>query len=290
MADLFCLIERLFCLLPSLNNSCIVVKAWISNAKRRRTGAWRATNRCRETTQTMTDGDKPFGDEGVAAVNRALAVVTALEAAGEALSLAELSRRTGLYKSTLLRLIASLEQFALVASQTDRKYCLGPLAFRLGRAFEATNSLRDHVVPALERLVEQGTESASFHIRYDRKRRLCRFRVDSTHSTLDRVKAGDLLPMELGAAGKAVRLHEQGPSIQDAAGHPVVLESYGERNPDIAGLSAPVFGAGNHLYGVVCLSGPIERFTKSNTRRMKRLLIDECRTVTASLGGKWPWT
>ena len=119
---------------------------------------------------------KTFGGEGVAAVNRALTVVIALEAAGEAISLAELSRQTGLYKSTLLRLIASLEQFALVAVRPDKKYCLGPLAFRLGRAFEATDHLQDQVVPALESLVEQGTESASFHVRHDHKQRLCLFR------------------------------------------------------------------------------------------------------------------
>lgn len=235
------------------------------------------------------DAQEKSGEAGVAAVNRALTVVAALEAAGEPLSLAELARHTGLYKSTLLRLIASLEQFSLVVSRPDRKYCLGPLAFRLGRAFEATSSLRERVVPALEHMVEQGTESASFHIRHDRKRRLCLYRVDSRHSTLDRVKAGDLLPMELGAAGTAIRLHEQHRPVEELRRQPEVVESLGERNPAIAGMAAPVFGVDNHLYGVICLSGPIERFTETNTRAMKRALIEACRKVTTSLGGKWPW-
>lgn len=237
----------------------------------------------------MTIKKKPFGGEGVAAVNRALTVVIALEKAGEAISLAELSRQTGLYKSTLLRLIESLEQFALVVARPDKKYCLGPLAFRLGRSFEATDYLRDQVMPALERLVEQGTESASFHVRHDRKQRLCLFRVDSKHSTLDRVKAGDLLPIDRGAAGKAIREFEQQLSDEDLISSEIVVESFGERNPIIAGISAPVFGGGNHFYGVITLSGPIERFTDSNTRKMKRLLTGECRGVTTSLGGEWPW-
>lgn len=232
---------------------------------------------------------KPFNEEGVAAVNRALTVVVALEAAGEAMSLAELSRKTGLYKSTLLRLIASLEQFALVVARSDKKYCLGPLAFRLGKSFEATDHLRDVVVAALERLVGEGTESASFHVRHDRKHRLCLFRVDSKHSTLDRLKAGDLLPIDRGAAGKAVRVFEQQLSSEDLLKNESVVESFGERNPIIAGISAPVFGAGNLFYGVISISGPIERFTDSNNRKMRRLLIGECREVTTSLGGKWPW-
>ena len=232
---------------------------------------------------------KHIREVGVAAVNRALTVVVALESAGEAISLAELSRRTGLYKSTLLRLIDSLEHFALVVAKPDKKYCLGPLAFRLGRAFEATDYLRGSVMPALERLVAQGTESASFHVRHDPKHRLCLFRVDSTHSTLDRVKAGDLLPIDKGAAGKAIRMFER-QSPEDRVDTDMVVESFGERNPIIAGMSAPVFGGGDHFYGVITLSGPIERFTDANTRKMKRLLTAACREVTASLGGKWPWS
>src|SRR5690606_38883657 len=123
------------------------------------------------TEKDMAIRKKPSGGEGVAAVNRALTVVVALETAGEAMSLAELSQKTGLYKSTLLRLIASLEQFALVVARPDKKYCLGPLALRLGRSFEATDHLEDQVMPALERLVEEGTESASFHVRHDRRQR-----------------------------------------------------------------------------------------------------------------------
>ena len=46
--------------------------------------------------------------QGVAAVNRALSILQAFEGETEALTLALLARRTGLYKSTLLRLIASL--------------------------------------------------------------------------------------------------------------------------------------------------------------------------------------
>lgn len=247
------------------------------------------TSRSRPITdKDMAIRKTPSGEEGVAAVNRALTVVVALETAGEAMSLAELSRKTGLYKSTLLRLIASLEQFALVVARPDKKYCLGPLALRLGRSFEATDHLQDQVMPALDRLVAEGTESASFHVRHGRQR-LCMFRVDSRHSTLDRLKAGDLLPMDRGGAGKAIRTFEQPLSREDLLKMENVVESFGARNPAIAGISAPVFGVGGIFCGVISLSGPIERFTDSNIRKMKRLLIAECRGVTTALGGEWPW-
>jgi len=232
---------------------------------------------------------KQSSSQSVAAVDRALSIVLALVSSGEALSLAELSRQTSLYKSTLLRLIASLELSSLVVARTDKKYCLGPLAFRLGQSFESTYHLGEHVLPSLRHLVNQGTESASFHVRHDRKQRLCLFRADSNHSTLDRVKAGDLAPIDRGAAGKAIRVFEQPLSEVVIRGMDVMMTSFGERNPGIAGIAAPVFGVGGKFYGVISLTGPIERFTESNTRKMTRLLIKACETVTLSLGGIWPW-
>jgi DNA-binding IclR family transcriptional regulator len=237
-------------------------------------------------TRKSSDGKS---GAGVAAVERALSIVTALETAGTAVSLADLSRQTGLYKSTLLRLIASLERFSLVATRADKKYSLGPLAFRLGRSFESTHHLHEHVLPALERLVGQGVESPSFHVRHGRRQRLCLFRIDSKHSTLDSVHAGDLLPIDRGAAGTIIREFEQ-PLAEDVLRRKnIVIASFGERDPACAAIAAPVFGNSGEFCGAISLSGPKERFTAANIRQMSPLLTSTCRTVTGSLGGIWPW-
>lgn len=227
--------------------------------------------------------------EGVAAVDRALSIVIALEEAASPVTLAELSRLTGLYKSTLLRLIHSLEHAALVVRRSDGRYTLGPLAARLGRAFDATHRLHEHLLPVLERLVEQGTESSSFHVRYDNDRRLCLFRVDSHHSTLDSVREGDLLPLERGAAAKIIRHytsaeHEQA-SKEDP---PLLFSSFGERDPLCAALASPVWGAGNQFLGAISLSGPKERFTSAAVETMGEVLLKEAKKLTETLGGAWP--
>ncbi len=46
--------------------------------------------------------------DGVAAVERALSIVAALESSERPMPLAELATRTGFYKSTILRLLGSL--------------------------------------------------------------------------------------------------------------------------------------------------------------------------------------
>ena len=56
--------------------------------------------------------DENAAPGGVAAVDRALSVLSAFQDGDAALSLAELAERTRLYKSTVLRLLASLEHGA----------------------------------------------------------------------------------------------------------------------------------------------------------------------------------
>ncbi len=65
-----------------------------------------------------------MSDEGgVAAVERALSILDALT--DEKITLAELSKRTDLYKSTVLRLAKSLERFGYVFRDDDGCYRLG---------------------------------------------------------------------------------------------------------------------------------------------------------------------
>ena len=241
----------------------------------------------RETANRETT-NRVKGAEGAAAVNRALAIVAAVESAGAPISLSDISRVTGLYKSTILRLIASLEKGALVVQRTDLKYELGPFAFRLGRAYDASHPLRERVLETLGWLVAQGTESASFHVRYDDERRLCLFRVDSQHSTLDNVKAGDLLPLERGAPARVINYYLRlvgTPLPKDA---PLVIASFGERNPSCAALSCPVFSNDDHFIGALSLSGPRERFSDETIAQMTPLLLEAGRTLSERLGGRWP--
>lgn len=224
--------------------------------------------------------------DGVAAVDRALAIATALAQAGTPLSLADLARLTGMYKSTLLRLLASLERSGLVVHRSDKRYALGPLAFLFGRTFETSLGLKEAIQPVMEWLVTQGTESPSFHVQHGTDTRMCLFRIDSSHSTLDRVRVGDVLPLHKGAPGKVLRAYGKGgPTDGDAQ---LVFTSFGERDPLCGAISSPVFGPANTLLGALSLSGPLERFSELAVQRMTGLLLSAAQRATLSLGGQWP--
>jgi DNA-binding IclR family transcriptional regulator len=227
--------------------------------------------------------------EGVAAVDRALSIVTALESSSGPMTLADLAAQTGFYKSTILRLLGSLIPAGYVTRLSDGSYDLGPTAFRLGVAFTRKNALGHYVVPALQELVDHGTESASFHIRQDANNRLCLFRVNSRHSTLDRIEAGHSYPLLRGAAGHVILAYNGATGTRyDAIRARGFEVSLGERDPSCAAVAAPVFGPGGVLIGAISLSGPRERFGNGQIAKMKRVLAPIAENLTKSLGGEWP--
>ncbi|MET0335241.1 MAG: helix-turn-helix domain-containing protein [Rhizobacter sp.] len=224
--------------------------------------------------------------EGVAAVERALAIVEAIEQAEQPLTLTAVSEATGLYKSAVLRMMVTLERRGLVLRRQDQRYALGPLAFRLGRAYARSNHIEEQLAPLMQDLVARGTESPSFHVRHDGDTRLCLLRFDSHHSTLDRVRAGDLLPLKRGAAGKVLLRFGAGDTKE--AGSELAEYSFGERDPACGAVAGPVFGPGGELVGALSLSGPLDRFTEAAVKKMVKPLLEACEAATRSLGGVWP--
>ncbi len=227
-------------------------------------------------------------DGGVAALERAFTVLRALETSDAPITLAELSRATGLYKSTILRLMTSLERNGYAVKLQDGRYDLGVIAFRFGIAYERKNRLRASVTPVLRSLVAEGTESASFHIRHDATHRLCLLREDSRHATLDRVTAGDIFQLRAGAAGHVLLAFEgeTGKRYDSIRASGWTL-SLGERDPACAGIAAPIFGPAGIL-GALSLSGPRERFGDAEVKSMHGPLFSHAAELTSRLGGDWP--
>jgi len=69
---------------------------------------------------------------GVAAVDRALTILDAFREADQSLTLTEISKRVGFYKSTTLRLAESLEKFGYLRRLEDGAFRLGPKPLFLG--------------------------------------------------------------------------------------------------------------------------------------------------------------
>ncbi len=222
---------------------------------------------------------------GVAAVDRAFAILAAFRDDDRSLTLAELGRRTGLYKSTILRLIESIERAGFIRQLEDGSYAIGARALHIGRLYQASFDLDELLRPTLARLAKDSGETASFFVR-DRDRRICVRRVEPDRSVRIVLHEGDRLPLEQGSAGKVLLAFGRSPpkTLTDVRAS-LVAFSRGERDPEAASVSVPVFARGGAFAGALSLSGPIERFDAETTRRLADSLLDAAATLTQAIGG-----
>ncbi|OZI15841.1 IclR family transcriptional regulator [Bordetella genomosp. 7] len=221
---------------------------------------------------------------GVATLDRALSVLAVFSTDLPRPTLADFATRTRIPKSTVLRMLSSLEHAHVVLRQPDGRYALGPEIARLHAIYAATFSLEPLVMPVLRELVDQTQESAAFYIRQGRKR-LCLHRVDSPRPVRDHIRVGDLLPLEQGAGGRVMLAYEGEPGdIYARIRQQQVAILAGDRVAEVAGVAAPVFNAGGNLAGTITLTMPAERLNPA----FAQPVLHAARELTTRLGGVFP--
>jgi DNA-binding IclR family transcriptional regulator len=221
---------------------------------------------------------------GAAAVDRAVSVLAAFRSGDAALSVTELAGRTRLYKSTVLRLLASLAQGRLVQRTPQGQWVLGPEVARLAGVYSASFSLEAVVLPVMRELMAQTRESVAFHVRQG-EQRVVLFRVDSPQLLRDHVQAGDVLPLDRGAGGRVLLAFSGTPGrlydLVRQQGH-ALLSS--DRVPGLVGVSAPVWNARQELVGALTLTAPETRVQPAFTPA----LMQAAARITGLLGGTPP--
>ena len=220
---------------------------------------------------------------GVAAVDRALDILEAFRRGKPVLTLAEIARLTGLYKSTILRLLGSLERYGFVWQRSDGSYQLGASLLSFAAVFQDSFDLRQFVDPVLQQLVADTSESATFYIR-DEGNQVCLFRMDGSHLVRDySVRPGARTALNKGAASSTLVAFEEGlrrPVSREAMVH----VSVGNVDLDMAAIGVPVFGADGGLQGAITVSGPAQRFTPDYIEKLTPAAVDAAITLSHRLG------
>ncbi len=226
-------------------------------------------------------------ESGAATLERGLSILEAFSDETPALTLAALARTTGLYKSTLLRLLASLEKFDYIDRQADGTYRLGHKGLRLGRIFQGSIQPAETVNPVLERLVESTSESAVFYVRRGDVR-IGIYQRNGTQRVRVYNAVGDTYPLNRGAAGKvllAFAPETHGDPVMDEVRQRMYAVTIGETSPEAAGVSAPVFNAAGQCEGALAITGPITRISAEPMARILGVLLDGAIELTLKFGG-----
>ena len=223
---------------------------------------------------------------GVESVERALRLLEAFNMGDNGLALKELAQRTGLNKATILRLSASLEKFGYLTRDYDGIFHLGASLGHRSSVYRDNLQLGNIIRPALVELVEKTNETAAFHVLRgnssvvlycENSKRRMRYHIDE----------GEINPLNLGSSGKVLEAFvnpktSQSKIIQDQG----YYISYGERDPDIAGITVPILGRDSELIGVISLSGLTSRFTDQNIESFLEALISTSKKVCLAFGSK----
>jgi DNA-binding IclR family transcriptional regulator len=141
----------------------------------------------------------------VQSLERAARILLTFTPEEPALGLAEISRRVDLSKSTVRRLLLTLEDLGFVTGDRQRGvYRLGVACLRLGQAAQASIDLRGKARPAMETLVSKIAETAYLFIRSGNEA-VC---IDIVEAHRDvRVLytgVGTSFPLHVGAAPRAL--------------------------------------------------------------------------------------
>lgn len=224
-------------------------------------------------------------NDGVAAVDRALTILDAFTSDDGGLTLSEISRRTGLYKSTALRLAESLEKFGYLRRDEEGYYKLGAKPLFLGTIYQRQFRTSDCVPKVLREIASELRESASYFVR-DGHKRVCLHRVDAPRAVRDAISEGDRLPIDVGASGHVILAFtgQQGRRY-DEIRQTLHAASFGERDPETAAVSCPVFGVHQEFAGALTVSGPRYRIEEMTVEEILPVLYKHASELTRQFGG-----
>jgi DNA-binding IclR family transcriptional regulator len=239
----------------------------------------------RNANPAPDNGVSKSPEGGVTAVTRALQIMEAFRIGERQLPLAELSRRTGLHNTTVLRLARTLALSDFMVQSEDGQWRLGPAAGWLGARYQAGFDINDVVEPTLRALSQETRESASFYVR-EGQERACISRVEGPQSVRHHVRIGMRLPLNLGAPGRVILAFSgESGKVYETIRRKGFHISMGEREAQVSSVAAPVFGLNWRLLGSMCISGPSARLNQSQLEAYAQTVMDAANRLSYALAG-----
>lgn len=235
-------------------------------------------------------GDPPMeGKKTVRAAERALDILLCFTQKPK-LSLTEISRMTELNKSTVYRLLATLEEKGFLFRDPDtEKYRLGFRIWELSAHLSRTDDPAVLFLPGMEGLRDQIEETVSLYVR-DALERVRVQAVESFQAIRRVAPVGARMPLAVGAAGKVlvafaepleqakILSHPRWPDNVDKEYYTGQLReirekgfatSVEEREAGTSAVAVPIFDQEGNIVAALAVSGPVGRLTEE---RMKEVV------------------
>jgi len=230
----------------------------------------------------------------VRAVERALEIMLCFTDSTD-LGLSEIATRLSLHKSTVHRLLATLENkgFLIRDVQTE-KYRLGFRVWELSANLTHNDDPATMLLPEMERLRDLVEETISLYVRDGYER--IRIQAVQSKQAIRRVApVGARMPLTVGASSKVLVAHAEPlvsaeildgldwPDYVDRASYEEQLEqirqlgfatSVEERELGTAAVAAPIFNRNGQLVAAIAASGPSNRLTQEKMKQYAHYITE----------------
>jgi DNA-binding IclR family transcriptional regulator len=243
-------------------------------------------------------------------VEKALDILQCLADSDGELGVTELSRQLGIGKSTVHRLLATLQARDLVRpNPRTRAYRLDFGVLVLSTAYLRQSNLTTLALPHLRRLRDATGETASLTVR----RGTSRIHLDEVagiHDLRFSLEVGKSLPLFVGASSKALVAwlpEDELDALIDECGLPQLTAhsitdrgrlkrdlaetrqvgfsvSESERFPGVVSVAAPVRNDRDEVIAAFNVTGPSDRFALARAREVGPLLAAEALDMSKALG------
>jgi DNA-binding IclR family transcriptional regulator len=254
-----------------------------------------------------------IAQQNIQSVDRAARVLLLLGEDSEPLGVSEMARRIGIHKSTVSRLLATLERHDLVSRDSESDlFRLGSAFFRLSEAVARDVALVPQARPILERLAEATDETVNLAVLRGREV----FHLDQVECSRFIAStnwAGRAAPAHATSTGKVLLAFAPAPVLEAALasslprltartrtdpaelrrdltevrrlGYALVV---GELEEGLTAISAPVFDAGGTCRAAISVSGPSFRLRGPRVREVVDANVAAARDLSLQLGADRP--
>jgi DNA-binding IclR family transcriptional regulator len=231
-----------------------------------------------------TDTASTRADGGVRSIARAVEVLELFDTEHPTRTLRELVALTDLPKTTVVRLLSTLESLGLIADRRDSTYGLGAGFLRWVALSQTMWEISAEARQIMTRLVDECGETVNIYIRQDLNR-VSIAQVEGTTTVRSVVEVGVPYALATGAAAKILLTGAPDQVVRalvDArtdlqvdqltreiagigeAGYAV---THGERELGASAVAAPIVASDGRVIAALSASGPTSRFTADRVGR-----------------------
>lgn len=245
----------------------------------------------------------------IGAVEHAIDVLRCLSEVGAPLGVNDIARRVGRHKSSVSRLVATLETARLIQRDTETgRISLGMGLLALAAPLLSGFELRDVVRPLLAQLAQDTGETVSFGI-WDGTEAVSIEQVPGANSVQAFSAPGHRNPAHCTAAGKALLAHMEDQVIAAYCSQPLrrftpqtitrvdalraelrqcrsqgYAINTGEFEIDVGALAAVVFDRHSKVIGCVTATVPMYRFGADRRSQLASSIVQCAAKLSAKLG------